>query len=122
MDYNHCQWWPTLSMSGLINEQTIKYFHTLLKDETWDTVQYMKLPVQQIQHVGAKFVLRLTDNQKQNRVEISNELLANVNGNENFLKSITTGDETLVYGYNVETKMQARMSRSKIKVVIFVFF
>ena len=74
----------------------------------------------------------LTDNQRENCVEISQELLANANGNENFLKIIT--DETWVYGYDVETKMQssqwmekgsplpkkARMSLSKIKVVVVV--
>jgi len=36
----------------------------------------------------------LTDGQKENCVEISQELLANANGNENFLKNIITGDET----------------------------
>jgi len=47
----------------------------------------------QIHRVSAKFVLRLlTDGQKENRVEISQELLANANGNENFLKNIITGD------------------------------
>jgi len=73
------------------------------------------------------------------RVEISQELVANANGNENFLKNIITGDETWVYGYDVETKMlssqwmgkgsprtnkkkKARMSRSKIKVMLIVFF
>jgi len=79
--------------------------------------------------VSAKFVPRLlTDNQKENRVDISQELLANAKANENFLKSIITEDETWVYGYDVETKMQssqwmgkgspqlkrAQMSRSKI--------
>ena len=49
----------------------------------------------------------LTDDQKENRVEISQELLASANGNENFLKKIVTGDETWVYGYDVETKMQS---------------
>jgi len=49
----------------------------------------------------------LTDDQKENRVEISQELLAKANGNENFLKNIITGDETWVYGCNVETKMQS---------------
>jgi len=83
--------------------------------------------------VSAKFVPRLlTDDQKENRIEISQELLAN----ENFLNNIITGDETLVYGYDVESKMQssqwigkgsprpkkARMIRSKIKVVLVVFF
>jgi len=90
-----------------------------------------------MRHVSAKFRPRLlTDDQKENRVEISQELLANANGNENFLKNIITGDETWVYGYNVETKIQsshwmgkgsprpkkAGMSWSKIKVVMVVFF
>jgi len=53
--------------------------------------------------VTAKFVLHmLTDDQKENHLEISQELLANTNGIENFLKNIITGDET----YDVETKMQ----------------
>jgi len=57
--------------------------------------------------VSAKFVPHLlTDDQKENRVEISQELLANANGNENFLK-IITGDETWFYGYYAETKMQS---------------
>jgi len=61
-----------------------------------------------MRRVNAKFVPRLlTDNQKENRVVISQKLLANGNGNENFLKKIITGDETWVYGYDVETKMQS---------------
>jgi len=39
----------------------------------------------QMRRVSAKFVPRLlTDDQEENRVEISQELLANANGNENF--------------------------------------
>ena len=90
-----------------------------------------------MRRVSPKFVVRLlTDDQKETRVEISQELLANPNGNENFLKNIITGDETWVYGYDVETKMrssqwmgkrvsstkQARMSWSKNKVLLVVFF
>jgi len=61
-----------------------------------------------MRHIIAKFVPGLlTDNQKENCVEISQELLANANGNENFLKNIITGDETCVYGYDVETKIQS---------------
>jgi len=49
----------------------------------------------QMRRVSAKFVPRLlTDDQKENRVEISQELLADANGNVNFLKNIVTGDET----------------------------
>ena len=61
-----------------------------------------------MRRVSAKFVPRsLTDDQKENRVEINQELLANANGNVNFLKNIIAGDETWVYGYDVETKMQS---------------
>ena len=46
-----------------------------------------------MRRVSAKFVPRLlTDDQKENRVDISQELLADANGNENFLKNIITGD------------------------------
>jgi len=91
----------------------------------------------QMRHVSAKFVPRLlTDDQKEKLVEISQELLANANSNENFLKNIITGDETWVYVHDVETKMQssqwmgkgsprpkkARLSPSKIKVMLVVFF
>ena len=42
--------------------------------------------------VSAKFVPHmLTDDQKENHVEICQELLANANGNENFLNNIITG-------------------------------
>jgi len=90
----------------------------------------------QMRRVSEKFVPRLlTDDQKENRIEISQELLANANGNGNFLKNIITGDETWVYGCDVATKMQssqwmgrgspppkeARMSRSKIKVMLVMF-
>ena len=58
-----------------------------------------------------KFVPRLlTEDQKENRLEISQELLASANGNENFLKKIITGDEMWVYVYDVETRMQSPQS------------
>ena len=78
----------------------------------------------------------LTEDQKANRVNISQELLDRVSVDENVLKTIVTGDETWVYGYDVETKAQssqwmgqgsprpkkARMSRSNMKVMLLVFF
>ncbi|KAG7173722.1 putative GVQW3-like 5 [Homarus americanus] len=58
-------------------------------------------------HVAAKFVLRLlTDEQKENCVTVSQELFDRSN-DENFLKNVITGDETWVYGYDVETKRQS---------------
>jgi hypothetical protein len=49
----------------------------------------------------------LIDHQKDYCVEISQDLLVNANDNENFFKNIITGDETWVYAYDVETKMQS---------------
>jgi len=58
--------------------------------------------------VAAKFVPRLlTEEQKQNRVTGSQELLDRLNTDENFLKNVITGDETWVYGYDVETNVQS---------------
>jgi len=58
--------------------------------------------------VSAKFVPRfLIDDQKKNCFKISQELLANANGNENILKNIIAGDELWVYEYDVESKMQS---------------
>ena len=89
--------------------------------------------------ISAKFVPRcwlLSDDQKENRVNISQELLDHTSADENYIKNIITGDETWMYGYNVETKAQskqwvgkeslrpqkARMSRSNMKVMLLVFF
>jgi len=61
-----------------------------------------------VHRIAAKFVPRLlTDDQKQNRDDLSQELLDRANGDDNFLKNIITGDETWVYGYYVETKVQS---------------
>ena len=51
----------------------------------------------------------LTDDQKENRVEISQEMLANANGNENVLKKIIRGEETWICVYDVETNMQSSL-------------
>jgi len=87
--------------------------------------------------VAAKFVPRLlTEEQKQNRVTVSQELLKRSNTDKNFLKNVITGDETWVYGYDVETKVQssqwvgkssprpkkACQSHSNVKVMLIVFF
>jgi hypothetical protein len=49
----------------------------------------------------------LSDEQKQIRVDASQELLNWPNEDENFLKNIITGEETWIYGYDVETKAQS---------------
>jgi len=58
--------------------------------------------------VAAKSVPRLlTEEQKQNLITVSQELLDRSNTDENFLKNVIIGDETWVYGYDVETKVQS---------------
>ena len=61
-----------------------------------------------MRRVAAKFVSRLlTEAQKENRVTVSHELFDRSNADENILKNVITGDETWVYGYDVETKVQS---------------
>jgi hypothetical protein len=75
----------------------------------------------------------LTDDHKEKRVEISQEDLANPN--ENFLKNITTGDETWICGMRrnqdailavdgervSSTKKKKRDQWSKIKALLVMF-
>jgi len=57
--------------------------------------------------IATKFVPRvLTEDQKANHVNISQQLLDWVSVDENFLKTIVTGDKTWVYAYDIETKAQ----------------
>ena len=57
-------------------------------------------------HVAAKFVLcLLNEDQKQNHA-VSKQLVDHADADENFLKNVA-GDETWVYGYDVETKAQS---------------
>ncbi|PNF21592.1 hypothetical protein B7P43_G12727 [Cryptotermes secundus] len=87
--------------------------------------------------VPAKFVPKLlTMEQKQCRLEIAQDMLDNANSNPNFLNTVITGDESWVYGYDLETKIQssqwkhqtsprpeeARQVRSNVKVMLAIFF
>jgi len=68
-----------------------------------------------MRRVAAKFVPRLlTDAQKENRVTVSQELFDHSNADENFLKNVILGDETWVYGYDVETKDQSSQWMGKL--------
>jgi hypothetical protein len=61
----------------------------------------------EMHRVAAKFVARfLTDEQRANRVKISQELFVRSSADENFLKNVVLGDETCV-GYDIETKAQS---------------
>lgn len=90
-----------------------------------------------MRRVSAKIVPRLlSDEQKVNRVSICEDLLDRSNLDANFMNLIITGDETWVYGYDMETKKQSsqwmeqstprpkkvRQVRSNVKVLLTVFF
>lgn len=90
-----------------------------------------------MRRVAAKFVPKLLNfDQKQSRMNIAQELLNEVNDDPELLKRVITGDETWVYGYDIETKAQssqwklpeeprpkkARQVRSNVKVLLTVFF
>ena len=58
--------------------------------------------------MSAKFVPKLlTEQQKELRKEISEDMLDLANHDPEFIKTIITGDETWVYGYDPETKFQS---------------
>ncbi|UYV84313.1 hypothetical protein LAZ67_X001823 [Cordylochernes scorpioides] len=90
-----------------------------------------------MRRVAAKFVPKLLNcDQKQHRINITNEMLDSVRDDPNLLQRVITGDEAWVYGYDVETKAQssqwklpheprpkkARQVRSNVKVLLTVFF
>ena len=86
--------------------------------------------------IAAKFVpCLMTSDQQDHRVQVCQDLLDHSENDEEFLSKIITGDESWVYGYDVETKIQssqwtsktsprpkkACQVRSKIKVLLRVF-
>jgi len=87
--------------------------------------------------ICAKLVPKnLSVEQKANRLEICQDLQGRIKIEPNFLDKVITGDESWVFDYDPETKRQgsewhtkssprpkkARMSRSKVKTMIIVFF
>ncbi|GFV26915.1 HTH_48 domain-containing protein [Trichonephila clavipes] len=90
-----------------------------------------------VRRVSAKFVPRLlTEDQQFQRLATSSDLFQSASDDPESMKLIITGDESWVYGYDPETKQQssqwktpgsprpkkARQVRSKIKVMLIVFF
>lgn len=90
-----------------------------------------------MRRICAKLVPKvLTDDQKQRRVSVSEDLLQRVEEDPGFLDNVITGDESWFFEYDPETKRQssewhttksprpkkARMSKSKVKVMLIVFF
>jgi len=90
-----------------------------------------------MRRVSAKFVPKLlTMEQKQLRLEVSQDMLDYAESDPEFLNIVITGDESWVYGYDPETKAQssqwqhstfprpkkASQVRNNVKVMLTVFF
>jgi hypothetical protein len=84
--------------------------------------------------VVMKFVPKLLLQEQQRlRLEVTRDMLECTNGDPEFLKTVITGDETWVYGYDPEMKVQslqwkhssfprpkkAQLVWSKVKVLLF---
>ena len=55
--------------------------------------------------VVAKFILwLLLPEQKEHRAAVANDLIQTATNEPDFLKKVITGDESWVYGYDLETK------------------
>jgi [histone H3]-lysine36 N-dimethyltransferase SETMAR len=104
---------------------------------SYGSVQSILTDNLQMRRVSAKFVPRLlTGEQKENRVSVCTELKDRLDAHPDFMAKIITGDESWVYGYDPETKIQssqwktsasprpkkARQSKSNVKVMLIVFF
>ena len=64
-----------------------------------------------MKRVAARLVLKdLHFLQKERRVEVAKEMLANIADDPTFNKCIVPGDETWVYEYDVETAQQSSNS------------
>ena len=81
----------------------------------------------------AKFIpWFLLPEQKEHRAAVANDLIQNATNEPDFLKKVITGDESWVYGYDLEMKAQSsqssplrkkvQQSHSKIKTMLAVFF
>ncbi|PNF26463.1 hypothetical protein B7P43_G15372 [Cryptotermes secundus] len=88
-----------------------------------------------MRRVAAKFVPKLlSPEQQQLRLEVAQDMLECANRDPEFLKTVIIGDESWVYGYDPETKVQAsqwkhptsprpkraRQVRSNVKVILTV--
>jgi histone-lysine N-methyltransferase SETMAR len=61
-----------------------------------------------MRRIAAKFMPKLlTDDQKQQWLEVSMELKEQVRNDPDFLSKVVTGDESWIYGYDPETKHQS---------------
>jgi histone-lysine N-methyltransferase SETMAR len=138
------------SSTGITPENIAKVLEVILADRRHtirDVCEIVRLSCGTVQHIladnlnmrriSATFVPRLlSDDQKALCISVCREQKQQARDDPNFISNITTGDETLVYGYDPETKQRssqwtspnspwpkkARQVRSNVKSMLIVFF
>ena len=110
------------------------------KDTVWSIITENL----EMRKVYAKMVPKLlTEDQKQQRVTVCQDIIERLEDDPDLLKRVITGDESWIFEYDPETKRQsrqwkshqdhqdqinhqdqrkARMSKSKVKVMLITFF
>ncbi|XP_028047733.1 protein GVQW3-like [Monomorium pharaonis] len=103
----------------------------------YGSAQHIMVDILGMKRVAARLVPKdLNFVQKQFQKTVAQEMISEVTDDPTMMKRIITGDKTWVYEYDVETSQQssewryenepkpkkARQSRSKIKVMLTVFF
>lgn len=104
---------------------------------SYGSAEHILTDVLGLKRVASRLVpKKLNFIQKQRRVDVAKEMISNADSDPTFIECIITGDEVWVYEYDVETAQQSsewrfegeskpkkeRQSRSKIKVMLTVFF
>lgn len=102
-----------------------------------ETARHILVDVLGMRKVAARLVPKdLNFLQKVNRSKVAEDMLERVNSDPTFIERIITGDETWVFEYDMQTSQQSsewraknepkpkkpRQSKSKIKVMLTVFF
>ena len=80
---------------------------------SYETVQRILVENLNMRSISASLVPRLlSDDQKALRVSVCRQLKPQARDDPNFISSIITGEETWVYGYDLETKHQSSQCES----------
>ena len=128
-----------IQINNCVNQDRHRTIHDLCAEVGIGYGSCQRILTEQLNmhRIAAKFVPRvLTQDQKDSRVAICQELKETVINDPTLLLNVITGDESIVYAYDPETKLQssqwkspgsprpkkARMQKSKLKTMLICFF
>ena len=100
---------------AVVNQDRRRTIHDICAEVEIDYGSCQRILTEQLNmhRTAAKFVLRvLTQDQKDSRVAICQELKETVKNDPTLLLNVITGDESVVYAYDPETKLQSSQWKS----------